>query len=277
MSRFWGYRIKSVNINQVESILKNAKAKIAEAASEEYHRLLGIEIATLIDDITLNIQQRPNIPIFNAAINVLNEKISRAEAIGTGTEYDLRTGVTIIPDKGYTYLMLTASNSSLIPAFESTEGIENYTVDFSIKDKTEEQSARSKKWERLWKRNEDSPAILTSSLTTQIKPDPNKLTFPSKLDRASDRARHTITSRLLNQYACGQEIKPAQLMPLLDLALERILDDDIQRELDITIDNLCRILLDISLEITMKDPREPLTTGKNEPTPQKPEKNNENS
>lgn len=257
MREFHGYRIKSTNITEVERTLRAAKMNLAEAAKEEYHRMLSEEVAELVDDVTLGVKPRPNITILDAAVNILNEQVSNAENIGTGTEFDLRSGVTIIPDKGYTYMLLSVSNQALEPAFAGTEGIEPYTVGLGMTDGSDEQDARSKKWERLYKRSESNPSLLTASLTTMIQVDPKLLTFPDKKERASIRARRNLTSRLLNQYACGREIKSDRLMPLLDRALARILTDETSAVLVQMTEQLMSILVDIDIDLITKDPNAP--------------------
>lgn len=257
MPGFHGYRIKSTNITEVERILRLAKANLAEASKEEYHRMLSEEIAELIDDITLGIKPRPDIPILDAAVNILNEQVSNAENYGTGTEYDLRSGVTIIPDKGFTYMLLTVSNPALEPAFAGTEGIELYTVGIGMPGDGKVQDAKNKKWERLYKRNEAAPSLLTASLTTMIQVDTSLIVFPDKATRANVRARRNLTSRLLNQYACGREIKSDRLMPLLDRALERILSNETSDTLSQMSDQLMNVLIDIDLELITKGPDTP--------------------
>ena len=258
MQQFHGYRIKSTNIETVEKTLRAAKENLAEAAKEAYHRFLGEEVAELVDDITLGIRQRPGISILDAAIQQLNQRVSTAENLSTMTEYDLRSGVTIIPDKGYTYLLFTAANPTLEKAFADAQGIEDYTVGLGPNaENTEEGSARAKKWERLCKRTTDNPALLTATLTSKINVDPSILVFPDKEMRAGIRARRNLTSRYLNQYACGQEIKREQLMPLLDKALERILSDDASEQLRQMTERLSNILIDITPELIMKDPSSP--------------------
>jgi len=258
--QFLGFRIKSNNIGKVEAILRNAKANLAAAASEEYHRFLSEEVCELVDDIAMNIKPRPaNMTILEAATQSLNRSISAAETLTTGTEYDLRSGVSIIPDKGYTYLLLTVWNPALAPAFGQTEGIEPYTVGFgtSLGD-NEEQDIRAKKWERLFRRTQAEPSLLTATLTSVMQVEPKMLVFPGKKDRAYVRARRTLTSRLLNQYANGESISSDRLMPLMDKALARVLDDEYTAELDNMANQLMNILVDIDLPLITTLPGVPI-------------------
>lgn len=259
MKQFHGYRIKTTNIGTVENTLRAAKRNLAEASKEAYHRFLGEEIAELVDDVTLNIRQRPNISILDAAVKILNEKVSAAESRSTMTEYDLRSRATIIPDKTYTYLLFIASNPTLEKAFADTAGIEDYSVGLDPNaENTGEDSVRAKKWERLCKRTEEAPSLLIAPLTSQIKVDPSILVFPDKETRASIRARRTLTSRYLNQYASGEKIMQDQLMPLLDKALERILSEEATEQLEQMKNQLCNMLIDITMDLVMRDPNAPI-------------------
>lgn len=246
-----GYRIKTTNISRVEHILKTARNALHKAAIEEYHRMLAEDIAEIVDDVTLNIRQRPQGKILDAAIQLTNERISRAEATGNGTEYDLRVGVTIVPDRGYTYLMLSASNDVLVRAFANVPGIEDYT--FSETDDRDVVTEKEAKWEELYKRYNGDTPMMNAALTTQLSVDIEKLVYPSKLERAQTRARRSLTSRILNQYACGQEIKSGQLMPLMDKALAMVCTPAMQEELEAMTAQLSTTLIDITNDIVMRD------------------------
>lgn len=262
MSEFLGYRIQTTNIGKLEKILLKAKDSIHAKAEEEYHRLLSEEICELIDDITLGVRQRPNQPLLDEAIAILNDKISRAEIAGSGTEYDMRTGVALLPDNKYTYVMLSVSNMKLEEAFSSSEGIEPYKV--SDKDGVEgSRSPAAEKWEQFRKKYGSQPAIISATLTSRLTPDPSKLAFESPLSRAKTRARRAMTSRILNSYACGKEIQNTQLMAMMDKALLRLTDDDIVEEMDAMVSQLSMTLIDITLDIILQDPRKPVA----EPTP----------
>lgn len=256
MGMFLGYRIKSTNISRVASILQKAKANLYEGAMEEYHRLLSEEIAGVVDDITLNLMQRPPHPILDEAVSRLNAQIERAETLGTGTEYDLRAGVTVIPDKAYTYLMLTVSNPSLVEVFAKTEGIEDYTVDMTVEKENDVPSERAAKWEGLRKACGSGSISFTAALTNRMTVDTGRLTFISKESRAMDRARWNMTARLMNSYAGGQEIRGEQLMPTLDKALLRLTDCEAEAMRDMA-DRLTATLIDIDLDLVTKDPRQP--------------------
>lgn len=255
MGMFLGYRIKSTNISRVASILQKAKENLYEGAMEEYHRLLSEEIAGVVDDITLNLMQRPPHPILDEAVRRLNAQIERAETLGTGTEYDLRAGVTVIPDKTYTYLMLSVSNPSLVEVFAKTGGIEDYTVDMTAERENSVPSERAAKWESLRKACGNGGVSFTAALTNRMVVEPERLTLIPKEDRAMDRARWNMTARLMNSYAGGQEIHGEQLMPILDKALLRLTDCESEAMAEMS-RRLAATLIDISMDLVTKDPRQ---------------------
>lgn len=257
MTEFAGYRIKSTNIQRVESILREAKRNLKSAAESEFHRMLSEEVCEVVDDITLNVMQRPSCSILQAAQERLNEAIGKAEMSGSGTEYDLRSGVTLIPDKEYTYIILHVSNPVLEKAFADTKGIESFKVsDEDVANGVKTPAAM--KWEELQKRCSLQPSLMSATLTNKIEADPSMLGFESPLDRAKTRARRTMTARLLNQYACGTEIRNNQLMPLLDKALTKMLTPAVQAELDGMVGQLAGTLIDVTLELVTSDPNRPV-------------------
>lgn len=256
MGTFLGYRIKSTNISRVASILHKAKENLYEGAMEEYHRLLSEEVAEVVDDITLNLMQRPPHPILDEAVRRLNAQIERAETLGTGTEYDLRAGVSVIPDKSYTYLMLSVSNPSLVEVFTKADGIEDYTVDMTAEKENDVPSERAVKWESLRKACGNGGVSFSAVLTNRMVVEPERLTFIPKEDRAMDRARRNMTARWMNNYAGGLEICGEQLMPILDKALLRLTGYEFDAITEMA-NRLTATLIDINMNLITKDPSQP--------------------
>lgn len=247
-----GYRIKTPSISKVETILLAAKNNVREAADRQYHELLSEEVSALVDGITLNIYQRPPCSIFDEAVRRLNDKINRTEMTSSGTEYDLRAGVSIIPDGGYTYLMFSANNPALEDAFASTKQIEPYAVSGD-----DVNSEEAKKWESFCERYHRESPMLSASLTSRMSADVDKLTYASPLERAQTIARHNLTRLLLNQYACGREIQQQDLMSTLDKALSRLVEDDQMSALSEMTMQLSSTLIEITKELVVFDPSKP--------------------
>ena len=259
MSRFHGYKINTTNISKVEKLLYDARCNLALAEAEEYHRLLSDELNHLITDISLNVVPRPEVSILDAAVNILNGKIQQAETMNLGTEYDLRSGVSVMPDKDdkCVYLIFNASNASLEEAFAETEGIEDFTVEISESTENTE-STRARKWGELQQRYRDKPILLNAALTTTVKVNPNLLRLDDKETRATVRARHHVMGHYMQMYSGGREIQPAQLMYITDLALTRLVTPEGTAEMEQKKDQLMTILTDVSLEDIMRDPKAPV-------------------
>lgn len=254
MSELLGYIAKTSNIVKIESILKEARDNVHRAALKEYHRMLSEELAELVDDIALNVTARPECPLFNVAVERLNAKISGAEMSSSGTEYDLRAFVTIFPQPGATYFLLNVSNAELEKAFLKTHGVDAYKVsDADVIADT--RSEKAEKWDEIRKRSQTSPSILSASLTTRLEAEVDRITFIPPTERAQTRARRSVTSRLMNQYACGKEIRASELMPILDKALMRLEDKDVQEELREKTSSLMTLLPTITKAMVSEDPR----------------------
>lgn len=247
-----GYRIKTPSIAKVETVLLAAKNNVREAADRQYHELLSEEVCSLVDDITLNICQRPPCSIFDEAVRRLNDKINRAEMTSSGTEYDLRAGVSVIPDGGYTYLMFSANNPALEEAFAATKQIEPYAVSGD-----DPNCEEAKKWEAFCERYHRESPMLSASLTSRMFADIDKLTYASPMERAQTIARHNLTRRLLNQYACGREIQQQDLMSVMDRALAKLVENDSMSMLNEMTMQLSTTLIEITKELVVFDPSKP--------------------
>lgn len=254
MNKFSGYKIDSTNIRKIEAVLLQAKLKIKEAAEAEYHRLLSKEISSLVDDVALGVIKRPECPLFDAAINSLNERISNTENLGISTEYDLRSAVSIVPDKKETFLIFTASNPVLEEAFESTPGIIPYTFDLD----EEEASERAVKWKSLQKSYGDKPFVFTPVLTSRMEASVDKVEFETVKERALTRAIHNVTSKILNMYAAGKTIPNNRLLDYLDQAMTASTSEKYKQEILDRENELLSILPEITKELVMSDPRKPI-------------------
>lgn len=258
MQKFHGYRVRSKNLGQIETILGRARATVHEAATEEYHRLLSDEISELVDDVAMNIRPRPDCSIREAAQSTLNQRIMDAENFSTGTEYDLRAGVQIIPEgDDYTYFILSVSNPLLEEAFASTPEIEDYTTPLETDQfKGVEATPQSAKWEAINKRYNGETPMLSASLTSVIDFDAARLRAIDKNTRAAVRARRHLTTLLLNRYACGKNIPNDQLMRMLDLAFLRLTSESETLALERTTTELLQILPDYTISDILLDPRQ---------------------
>ena len=263
MNRFKGYKIASDSISKVEEILKKARENVSLAAKEEYHRLLSDEIATVHDDIILGVRERPFCSILNLAVDSLNKRIITAETRNYIVEHNLKSFVTIIPDKKdkTTYVMWNSANALLEDAFASTEGIEDYSFYLDVGDAVEDsQEERKRKWGQLEKKQEGLPSMLNASLTSTVDVDTSMLVFEDKDVRASIRARHHIMNQYLQAYSFGEPVHPSTLMRYTDFVLERSLSERGEVDMEETKAKLLTILPDIELSVIQMDPNAPVIT-----------------
>lgn len=261
MEQFNGYKIATTNIRQVERILNAARERIHQVCKEEFHRLLAAEVAEFVDNIALNITDRPNIPILDAASQNLFNKIRFAEMNALPLEYNFASSVQIMPDRDAVYLMFNSLNPNIREAFASTDSIENFAVDLepnAFGEETPVQSERSKKWMALRKKYEQAP-VLMANFSQSLDIDKNLLSgyLQDKKERAAIRARREMQARLFNMYAFGKEVPHYQLMSVLDHTLNKILDEDAEKEIIALEQKLIAILPDITIE--MISPSKPET------------------
>lgn len=259
ITMFLGYYIKSTEIKFVSEILNKARTNVRDMAISEYHKLLSLELTELIDNIILNIESRPQGTIFDEGIRRLHKRISYTEYKNIGTEYDLRTSVSLFPDKEKTYILLHCSNPSLVEAFAKTEGIEDYTIQDSgsavLNELDEEQENRIMKWDEIRKQDMLPMSVM---LTTQMTADIDLCEFASPLTRADIRARRAMLTRLLNAYGCEEEIPKTQLMPLLDMSLSSLLKPEITNAISSAKAQLAQTLIPITKDVLLFDPSNPI-------------------
>jgi hypothetical protein len=263
-----GYKISGTSVARIEKVLQEARKNIAEAETEVFAQLLSREITELIDDISMNNESRPDIPLLIAAEQKLMDKI-RFAGNRTPTEYNLEVSANILTDDKDTFVLLHTKNQTLIDAFRSTAGIMDYAVqappsalspEFTGK---QEETKEMKKWSRLRTKYGDNLMLTTMSvvLSSPVVLDEARLAFESPASRAGVRARHTITNRMLSMYASGKEILPHKLMSYMDYAYEAAMASEENQLLieDMAI-KLSTILPNITLELIKYDPRAPIET-----------------
>jgi hypothetical protein len=257
MVEIQGYRSKGKDIRKIEDILNKARSKIQKEIISIYHEMLSTEIADVVDDIQERLVERPNVSILKVAENMLNKRISLANR-GLNTEYNLEASVFVLTDDKDTYYLLKAKNPRLKEVFGKVSGIETYILESSLSlvGTEKEETEKTKKWNELKaKYGQNMPEIaMKAMLSSPIYLDTSLLKFASVGERAEVRARHKYTNGLLSQYANNEAIPPNRLMPLLDLAVDRLTDIESQEWLKFHAGELRGILEEITLEMIMLDP-----------------------
>ena len=237
----YGFRIKSLDINEIMNSLNKVRQKIIKITNNEYHRLLSEEIMFLVDRVALNeIKRDPNVSIYDGAIQNVNERINRNETINSSTPYNLRVYVHILSDEEYTYIKLNCQNPIFVKAFD---GLEDYSLnEIECEDN---HNAKTIVWNKLHKKYKDIEPMVVS-LTQEPNIDKSKLKFEDVKLRAEIIARHSITNQLLSMISGGREIPPLRLMEYIDEALQIFSKNEaIQKDYRDKVTKLMRILPDL--------------------------------
>jgi hypothetical protein len=265
-----GYKITGVNIKRIFNILDKAREAVREMETEVYNKLLAIEITELVDDVSTRSIQRPEIPIIDAAIGILNEKI-RFAGMGADTEYNLEVSANVLTDGKDTYIILRAKNKELIEAFEgSSPEILDYSVEapknYILGDEPKP-TAITKKWNELRDRYGDNLMLTAASviLSGPVQVDMARLYFASPAERATTRARRAVANRLLSLYAGGKEIPPYKLMEYMENAFAALLSEESEYAIKEAESRLITILPNITLDMIKLDPRAPILTEPEKP------------
>lgn len=236
-----GYRIKSTDINDVMMELDIVKKKLKTLVNKTYHKLLGEEIAFLVDNISTNaIPRSETNTIYDDAVQNLEFKIGNAKKTAAPTEYNFFIHAHVMPMGEYTYIKAVCPNAAYLKAFDK---MEEYSVDeIEVQDKN---NKKTKIWNDLHKLyGESEPMIINLSQPVEVKKE--DITYPTKKDRAQTLARHTITSQLLNQISAGQQIPPILLMPYMDLAFSMFDLQEVKTEYQNKVTQLLQIFTDLN-------------------------------
>ncbi|NLZ69672.1 MAG: hypothetical protein GX903_11855 [Spirochaetales bacterium] len=230
-----GYKVKSEKLSEIETIMMIAKDKVANEAKRNYKLLLSREITNLVDNIALNVIQRPSndMSILDLAINMLNERIAFASTTHTANEYDFSVFMYIMKDEtdsNITYIKLSSCSPDFKKCLNRIDGLAPYSL--TDKDVCLDND-RSEKWTQLHKMYEKYTPITVQLFTAneinwEIKPD--TLAFFSPKDRAFVKARHNLTQKLLNQYGNNGQIPNFRFMEYLDEATSRLANEQYEDE-----------------------------------------------
>lgn len=254
MTLFTGYKLKGQDVNHIELIFTEIKKKIEVSANAEYKKLLTGELETLIDDIALNMTQRPtDISLIDAAKNKLNNKIAYASSHNIPTKFNFEVSAHVMFFKDDTYIKFNAVHNIYKNEIGRIRGLEY----FPCTTETENE----KIWTDIVKRYSDGLDPFGIRLFAKFKDiEPETMKFDSPIKRAKVRARHNLTNRYLGMYSCGQQIPNYKLMEYMDEAFEALTElhssADELRQMEI---ELQKILPKITTELITAIPSETTT------------------
>lgn len=236
-----GYRINTVDLQEVMKALDKVKKKIENTTNRIYNELIGEEIAFINDNIVLGTMQRSSgSTIFEDAIKNMNYKMNLAKTSGAEVKYNFHIYAHIMPYEDYTYIKVICPNSLLLGSFK---GIEDFSLDeIECQDKVNNKTLIWNKLHDIYGKSE--PLVINLSATPEI--DKEKIKYPTIKERAETRARHSLTNHLLNVIGGGQQIPPVLLMPYLDMAFEMMDSQDCKNQYKQKVQQLTQIFNDLS-------------------------------
>ena len=229
-----GFKIETCDMQAVEEILKHIQEKVEKRAKAIYAELLANEIELFVDDISLNILERPeNDSIYNCSINELNKKISWATGNNAPTKYNFGVQAAIFTYKSETYIKLNIKNEALMRQIKNIPDAEDFSVmDFENK----ENNQRGVVWNEIGEIycNSNNPMIkqLFPNGPIDVNWDLISTKFKSREKRAETRARYQLTSDILNLIGMKSEIPNFRLLPYLDETAEMFNCDEVKAEFE---------------------------------------------
>ncbi len=233
-----GYYIETTNLKDIEMILDEMRGAAKKAGEKQFHKQFSAEIENLVDAITIGTMKRPeNMTIYEAAHQLLMEKIRNAGARQADTYYNYNISANILVLEKRTYFKVNSANDFFLKAFNRIHSLQPFPFGEDWKDLMDKYDGRPLMWMQLLSGNE-------------LEAKREYLKFTSKMDRAERLARHNLTNHLLGQYACGQDIPPYKLMEFMDLAMNELITNKFYKdELAKQKENAMAFLVEINNEV----------------------------
>lgn len=242
--------------------LENGIFQVREAAMAEasvsYHTLVALQAERIVDEVALNILQRPDDrPILAVAENEVQRRILYADQNSHHTQYNLHLAMRILVDDVSTekkiYLKTETVNELYLKRLDKVKPLTRFDI-------TQDDIAAKKEKARLWeifsaKYEKDIPLFCNIVLYDQLVLNPNRLLFHPPVQRAKAIATEKILNHLLSCYGCNQNIPPQKLMEFTMMANERIKHADMQEAIEIETDTLSKLLPKIDLDMVLRPPK----------------------
>lgn len=245
--KYYGYKLKSVNLKDIQLELKEAFQQVNTIANDEYSRLVGEEAAFIADNITLGVISRdPEKDIVEVAIENVSSKIRQRNLMRISGRYNFSIFGYLFPYKKDVYFHVDLLN----PVFEKAfHYLEDVSVDeIEMQDDT---SYKRKLWTDILKNNDNPISVnMTPELFCKTP------VFPEKAERVEILARHRMTNKLLSDISGNEKIPPFLLMRYMDEALLKL------PEMETEIKKYKMELQQILLDFSKKEARDSLKTFK---------------
>lgn len=247
----FAYLIRSIQLSDIEEVIRKAKQSVAAQADILYHQLLAREIEAVVDDIALNICRRPEKQsILQAARSVLDNKIHYAVIKQAASMYNFQVYVHLLSCGKMTYIQFGAAFSQFHESLDGVAGLEPLDDDPNSTDFQQ----ISKLLEKLRETEPPLGIPIYTDAVTRKAIDLSVLSFAPPSARAEAIARHTMSNRLLENMACGREIQNYQLMRYMDAVFEQLDQPQIQKEIVRIQQQLARLLPVITAEMISSCP-----------------------
>lgn len=256
-----GYIAENTDILTLEEGLQKLQEIIMIQGKKLYTELLANEIETLCDDIGFNVVPRPNIPVYDAARQALDQKISNATGRGFALPYNFGIQLTIYTHNNAVYVRMNTSNEKLVSMIKKSP---TEFKDFSLHDDRHD-NAEQKKREAVWNEimeiysKERKPIFRNIFACENVKPEWKKIAekFHPRDERAETRIRHQLVNHMLNMLGMGQQIPPHKLLPYLEESFMYLDNKAIQADARRMMPQALQSVVNITEELVMQDPNAP--------------------
>ncbi len=263
MRKLTGFVIDTNNFEEISDVLDLLRTRAANDAEKLYERLLAREIENAVDLIALNQMPRPDIPLWDAARNELDNRIATSSEAGFLTEYNLTVIAALFVHDGKCYVRIETTNPCYGETFGNAAGhcanvrqlnIEADGLGIVSDPETE------REWDRVRMAATGihpvvpmGPPTRPGSLGKDLKPE--NMEFMAKPARAEQKARTNLTNVLSNQYGLNRQIPPARLLEYIGDGLELMVESQACTEaLNTMREQLMNTLPDIDAELLLFDP-----------------------
>ena len=256
-----GYVAENTDLLCVEAGLQKLQEMIMIQGKKLYTELLANEIESLCDEISFNLVQRPNIPVYDAARQALDQKISNATGRGFALPYNFGIQLTIYTHNNSVYVRMNTSNEKLISMIKKSPA---EFSDFSLHDDRHD-NPEQKKRETIWNEIMETyskghnPMFRNVFACENANPEWKKIAekFHSRAERAEMRIRHQLINHMLNMLGMGQQIPPHKLLPYLEEAFMYFDNKAIQADARRMMPQAMQSIINITEELVMQNPNAP--------------------
>lgn len=259
-----GYKCNAADVLTVEENLQSLREMICIQGTKLYTSLLANEIESIVDEVALNVIPRPQTSIYNAARQVLDQKISNATGRGLLLPYNMGIQLAVYTFNGEVYIAMNTNNERLVDAMKrAPAGFSDFSVRDDSPENTETRS-RETVWNEIMQIYSGcrKPLIYQFLACDGAEPTWKKISerFRSRTERAEARIRYQQTNQLLNMIGMNQQIPSHKLMPYIDEALSYLEDRAIRADAERMMPQAMQTIVNITEEMVMHDPSSPVPT-----------------